>query len=120
MSEKLVKLARALQAKAGDVEWEKTEDEGTFEADFAGFGVQIAQVETEGEETLYTLRIFDADGEFLEEVSDEDLTEILNRKEPTEPSVMFEIMQDIHRAARRSAMGVDKAIDTILDALAAN
>jgi hypothetical protein len=31
---------------------------------------------------------------------------------------MFELMQDIHRAARRSAMGVDRAIDSILGALA--
>ena len=118
MDEKFVTLARRLQAKAGDASWEKTDDEETFETDFAGFGVQIAQVETEGEESLYTLRIYDTEGEFLDEFSDEDLTEILNRTEPTEPSEMFELMKDIHRAARRSAMGVDKAIDAILDALA--
>jgi len=120
MNEKLVTLARRLQAKAGDVSWEKTEDEGTYETDFAGFGVQISEVETEGQEALYTIRIFDADGEFLDEFSDEDLTEILNRTKPTEPSEMFAVLQDIHRAARRSAMGVDRAIDKILDALAEN
>ena len=118
MDDKLVTLVRRLEDKAGEVSWEKTEEEETFETDFAGFGVQIAQVDAEGEESLYTLRIYDTDGEFLDEFSDEDLTEILNRTEPTEPSEMFEVMKGIHRAARRSAMGVGKAVDAILEALA--
>jgi hypothetical protein len=120
MNDKLVTLAQRLQAKAGDVDWEKTDEEGAFETDFAGFGVQIARIEAEGEETLYSIRLFDAEGEFLDEFTDEDLTEILNREKPTEPSEMFAVLQDIHRSARRSAMGVDKAIDTILDALSEN
>jgi hypothetical protein len=118
MSEKFVTLARRLQTKAGGIEWEKTDEDGTYETDFAGFGVQIAEIDEEGEETIYVLRIFDQEGVLLDEFSDEDLTEILNLKNPTEPSEMFELMQDIHRAARRSAMGVERAIDTILSALA--
>ncbi|HEY2513537.1 MAG TPA: hypothetical protein VGI39_21865, partial [Polyangiaceae bacterium] len=86
MSEKFVTLAERLHSKAGSAEWERTEDEGTFETEFAGFGVQISEIEDEDEETLYTLRIFDGDGNLLDEFSDEDLTEILNRKKPTEPS----------------------------------
>ena len=92
MNEKLVTLALRLQAKAGDVAWEKTDDEEAFETDFAGFSVQIARLETDGEETLFTIRLFDTDGEFLDEFTDEDLTEILNREKPTEPSEMCGIL----------------------------
>ena len=115
--EKLVTLVRKLHARGGSVAWDKTDEEDTFEADFAGFAVQIS--ETEDGEPIYTLRIFDDAGALLDELTDEDLTEILNQTEPTEPAVMFALMQDIHRAARRSALGVDKAIDTILSALGA-
>jgi hypothetical protein len=113
--EKLVTLVRRLHDRGGSVSWDKTDDEDTYETEFAGFAVQIAEIE-DGE-PIYTLRIFDEGGALLDEFTDEDLTEILNQTEPTEPSVMFALMQDIHRAARRSAMGVDKAIDTILGAL---
>ena len=113
--EKLVTLVRRLHDRGGNVAWEKTDEEDTFETEFAGFALQIA--ETDDAEPIYTLRIFDESGSLLDEFSDEDLTEILNQTEPTEPSVMFAVMQDIHRAARRSALGVDKAIDAILGAL---
>jgi hypothetical protein len=118
MDDKLVTLVRRLEDKAGEVSWEKTEEEETFETDFAGFGVQIGRDDAEGEEPLYKLRLFDTEGEFLDEFTDDDLTVILNRTEPTEPSEMFEVMKAIHRTARRSAMGVGKAVDAILEALA--
>jgi hypothetical protein len=115
MDEKLVTLVQRLRARGGGIGWERTDEEGTFETDFNGFAVQIS--ESEGEEPLYTLRIFDREGAMLDEFTDEDLTEIMNRSEPTEPNVMFTVMQDIYRAARRSALGVDKAVDAILAAL---
>jgi hypothetical protein len=118
MDDKFVTLVRRLEEKAGDVSWQKTDDEQTFETDFAGFGVQIAQVEVEGEEPLFTLRLLDTDGEFLDEFTDEDLTDILSRTETVDPSEMFEVMRGIHRTARRSATGVHRAVDAILEALA--
>ena len=116
--DKLVTLARKLhkQTRAGHVEWEKTNEEGVFEADFAGFAVQLSEAIAE-EEPVYFIRIFDREGVLLEEFSDEDATEILNRTTPTEPSVMFEVLAETYRGARRVAMGVDKAVDSILSAL---
>jgi hypothetical protein len=113
--EKLVTLVRRLHDRGGAVMWDKTDEEDTFETEFAGFAVQVA--ESDEGEPVYTLRIFDETGALLDEFTDEDLTEILNQTEPTEPNVMFALMQDIHRSARRSALGVDKAIDAILGAL---
>src|ERR1700691_5464295 len=63
MDDKLVTLVRRLAAKAGDVSWGKTEEEETFETDLAGFGVQIGRAEADGEEPLYTVRLFDTEGE---------------------------------------------------------
>ena len=115
--DKLVTLARRLhkQSRAGNVAWEKTDEEGVYEADFADYAVQLSEVVDE--EPIYFIRIFDREGVLLEEFSDEDLTELLNRETPTEPSVMFELMAETFRKARRAAMGVDGAVDTILSAL---
>jgi hypothetical protein len=117
--DKLVTLARRLhkQTKAGSVEWEKTGEDGVFEADFAGYAVQLSEVVED--EPIYFVRIYNRDEVLLEEFSDEDLTEVLNRTSPTEPSVMFELMAETYRKARRAAMGVDKAVDSIISALGA-
>jgi hypothetical protein len=54
-------------------------------------------------------QIFDADGALLEEVADPDLKDFL-----TDP---FKVMRTIDETARRSAMGVEQALDRILGAL---
>jgi hypothetical protein len=115
--DKLVTLARRLntQTRSGKIAWEKTSEEGVYEADFAGYAVQLSEVADE--EPVYFVRIFNDDGVLLEEFSDEDVTEIVNRTAPTEPSVMFELMAETYRRARRVAMGVDRAVDSILSAL---
>lgn len=115
MSNKHVNLIRRLHSRAASMAWEKTEEAGTYESEAAEFAIQIS--ESAEADPLYTLRLFDGEGTLLDEFSDEDLTEFLSKEAPTEGSEMFTLMQDVHRAARRSAMGVDRAIDAILVAL---
>jgi len=115
--DKLVTLVRRLRSRGGNVKWDKTEEDGTYETEFSGYALQIAELEEEDQDPIYQIRIFDGEGVLLDEFTDEDLTEIMNLTAPTEPSVMFAMMQDVYRGARRSALGVDKAIDVILGAL---
>jgi hypothetical protein len=115
MDNKQLTLVRRLQTGAGTLAWEKSEGEEAYEAESGGFTLQI--VEVAGTDPLYIIRLYDQESTLLDEFSDEDLTEVLSRVKPTEPSEMFTVMQDIFRAARRSALGADRAIDAFLSVL---
>jgi hypothetical protein len=115
MENKQLTLVSRLQTGAGNLAWEKTDTDGAYESQTGGFTLQIQEVA--GEDPLYVIRLFDKDSALLDEFSDEDLTELLSRTKPTEPSEMFTVMQDIFRIARRSALGADKAIDAFLAAI---
>ena len=96
----------------GSVQWEETESEGVFQAPFPEYTVclsmQLPDGNAPGSED-YVLSIFDARGVEIEEISDVDLAEDL--------ADSYEVMKHLYRAARRKAMGVDQALDSILSSL---
>ncbi len=96
----------------GSVEWEATEIEGVFQAPFPEYTVRLSMQSPDGHvpgSEDYVLSIFDARGLEIEEVSDVDLAEDL--------ADSYEVMRHLYRAARRKAMGVDQALDSLLSSL---
>jgi len=96
----------------GSVEWEETEIEGVFQAPFPEYTVRLSMQSPDGHvpgSEDYVLSIFDARGLEIEEVSDVDLAEDL--------ADSYEVMRHLYRAARRKAMGVDQALDSLLSSL---
>ena len=94
------------------VEWEETEIEGVFQAAFPEYSVCLSMQLPDGHgpgSEDYVLSIFNARGLKIEEVSDVDLAEDL--------ADSYEVMKHLYGAARRKAMGVDQALDSILSAL---
>lgn len=114
---KLVKLIELLAKRSdqGKVRWEKTLDDGVFQAAFSeGFSMRISErpsaQEPEGSDVVVTL--YNEEGEVIEEFSDLDFRgDQIFGKHP------YQIMKEIYTTARRTAMGAAKAIDTIIGEL---
>jgi hypothetical protein len=110
----MVYLVQKLYRRTSDgcVDWEETEIEGIFQAAFPEYTVRLSVQSPDGHapgSEDYMLSIFNTHGLKIEEVSDVDLAEDLVDS--------YEVMKHLYRAARRKAMGVDQALDSILSTL---
>jgi len=94
----------SLKTQAGEVRWEETGEERTYQASFPGYAVHVFP---RGED--YILQIFNDDGNLIEEVSDRDLTSYMGNA--------YIQMKELYELARRNAMGVEQALDKILSCL---
>lgn len=104
--QKIVLLIQKLIEKtsAAEIRWEDTEEENVYQVVLPEYSVRIWP---RGED--FMLGIFNAQGALIEEVSDVYLTDEL--------SEAYSKMKDLYDSARRIAMGVEQALDSILSSL---
>ncbi len=105
----IVKLVE--RTKAGSVTWEETGNRGVFQAAFPGYTIQVFSRENEDDPDVldYIVRIVNEEGNVLEEVADLELREVMEHPLST--------MKELYGLARRSALGVDEALNRILSSL---
>ncbi|WP_339541428.1 hypothetical protein [Pseudomonas sp. RA_5y_Pfl1_P24] len=108
---KIAKLVDVLlsQTESGVLRWAATEKSDMFQASFPRYSVRLYPHERNPIEVDYILQILNELGDIVEEVSDPDLRSVMERP--------FDVMRRLHDAARRSAMGVETALDDILNFL---
>ncbi|MCF3194139.1 hypothetical protein [Pseudomonas bubulae] len=108
---KIAKLIDVLvtQTENGSLQWAQTETSDMFQASFPRYSVRLYTQQAGPIEVDYVLQILNELGEIVEEVSDPDLKEVMESP--------YKVMRRLHDAARRSAMGVESALDEILDFL---
>jgi len=99
----------------GKVEWEETDIEGVYQASFRSHSVQIARKpargDPEGAEDI-VLAVYNQEGKLIDEIGDPDLVQFgLSTQEA------FQLMSKLYETARRYAMGVEQAIDNLLQEL---
>jgi hypothetical protein len=100
------------RSNEGKVRWEKTVDSGEYQAAFPHYSVRtFSRFNTEADVEDYFLQIFNDEGELVEEISDGEFSLMLG---PTAVPSGFKVMKDLYEVARRTAMGVEAALDTIL------
>lgn len=106
-------LIRQLLAlsRAGKVTWAPATESGAFQIAFGQYTVEILASAPNGIDLL--VRIVDGQGTVVEEISDGEMAEATG-------SFYFQTMHELHTLARRSALGADKAIDTLLSLLDEN
>ena len=114
---RLGKLIQLLHQRTDEkkIVWEQTIDEDVYQVAFPRYIIQIGYKSvTRGfeEETDYFIRILNEDNKTIEEATDIDLESELENA--------YKTMENLHRSARRQAMGVDKALDSILSNLENN
>ncbi len=107
---KLETLLAKLKERTEDsyVTWEETESENQFQAVLGQYIVRIVEIATGEPEVDYIFRILGDEGAVIETISDVDL----HRQNPDFPA--FQTMRQIFNLARRSSMGADKVIDSII------
>ncbi|MGA2588417.1 MAG: hypothetical protein ABSH32_00745 [Bryobacteraceae bacterium] len=114
--EKVWQLIRRLVEKTaqGNVVWEATAAQNTFQTSFPQYSVRVAELDRpnyRGPE--YVLEMLDGNGNVIERVDDVDIQNAV----PMESMEVGKTMHDLYRAARRHALGVDTALDSLLSEL---
>ncbi|MBT0624493.1 hypothetical protein KIH32_11295 [Pseudomonas fluorescens] len=109
---KIAKLIETLlaQTESGALPWAQTERSDMFQASFPRYSIRLyPQIARNSLEPDYVLQILNELGDIVEEVTDPDLQDVLETP--------FTTMRNLYDGARRSAMGVESALDEILDFL---
>lgn len=97
---------------AGSLSWQETVDKGTYIVSFSSYSVEISQISTEHDfEHDVVIRIRDSNGEFVESIADRDVGANLSGDARSNFYLQCEAL---YKMARRTALGADKALDSIL------
>ena len=110
----MLKLMQRLYAKtaAGQVQWERTANEDVFQSSFPSYVVRVSvEPSSNPEAPDYFLTIRDEHGRVIESTSDVAILQAIPE------SKAFTLMKELHDMARRQALGVDKALDSLLSEL---
>jgi hypothetical protein len=107
--EKLLKLVQKLLEKtnAGETRWEETVRPDTFQASFPNHVVWISTHQNSGADD-YVISILNEVGVAIESADDNALSKAFPQ------SKVFETMRELYGLARRGALGVDAALDSLL------
>lgn len=105
---KLVELLKQKQ-REGKLAWEETEKPTTFQVAFSESAVRISERPGDDNTDDVYLSVFDNQGRLLEEFSDVDLKGDLQNA--------YGKMYELYEQARRAALGVDKALDSLIGEL---
>jgi RecA-family ATPase len=93
----------------GEIQWEKTNEGDVFQKSFSSYSVRLSFYDSTAGITYYRVSVFDANGELLEQVTDSQLGEEFENA--------YDTLSMLYVTARRQAMGVEKALDDILQLL---
>jgi hypothetical protein len=110
--EKLLKLVQRLldKTKAGETKWEETVWPDSFQTSFPNNVVRISKNEN-GAVTDYVISVLNEVGTAIESADDAELSKAFPRAE------VYRIMSELYGIARRRALGVDAALDSLLSEL---
>lgn len=116
---KLWRVVETIKKKTdnGTLKWSQTEASGVFQVAFPSYAVRISKKENSSSsfgtivlgKEFHVFSVFNDEGDLVESASTYELIKINN----TAPTVMSEL----YETARRQAMGVEDALDSILDDL---
>ncbi len=117
--EKTVKLISMLEKRTaeGRVEWQETPDEGVFQAAFPGYAVRALMHRGSGfpdEGPDYFVQLYNENGVLIEEIRQDDIRE---GEDARAYAKSYNLLRSLYEGARRHAMGVEQALDQLLEKL---
>lgn len=115
----LILLSRLLKrTRENKIDWEPVRNSDEFRANFGDYAVTIAKRPDPEypEQPDYALTILDSESRPVEEVTNLSLAEIAEERDPNDPHP-YTAMAELYERARRTALGADKAIRSILEDL---
>ena len=111
--EKMANLIYRLHAQTmrGSLQWLETEEEGVYQLSFPNYAVRVSTRDSEMHSGLdFLVSIYNLEGKLIDEVSDQDMGEDMERAGAS----AFMTMRELYDEARRSAMGVQQALMEIM------
>jgi hypothetical protein len=108
------KLVQRLHAKtaAGELQWDKTVSKNTFQTAFPSYVVRVSvDYPEDAEAPDYHVAVRDGAGTTIESVSDRQVHNALP------DSNAFTLMGELFTMARRTALGVNQALESLLNEL---
>ena len=114
MANKLHEVVQSLKRRTdeGKLKWEVTLEESVYQTAFPEYIVKIGQRHTaydsgDNDSFDYYVLILNQDGTLIEDVDDVGLLQAGFEE-------AYQFLKGLHDGARRSALGVDKALDSLL------
>ena len=114
--EKLWLLIQTLVMKTaqGAVVWEATAAKNAYQASFPEYGVRIVESQRpDYSDPTYLLEVLDGNGKVIERADNTDVLEAV----PQAGIQARRTMRDLYNTARRHALSVDTALDSLLSEL---
>lgn len=114
-TEKIVSLVTKLynQTSGNKLKWVETAVKSEFQASFPNYSVHVKyETDPDNSRNYYYLVILNEEGDIIDVVGDYDIEEFTG--------VSSDILRRLFEEARRSALGVNAAVDSILSALDEN
>jgi hypothetical protein len=108
--EKIIKLVQTLIQKTNEneIDWETTETSDVFQVGFPKYSIRISSEDMDSFGNPHAgISIYNNEGTLIEHAFDSDFF----------PPLQADSLRKLHDAARRKAMGVDSALDNILNSL---
>jgi hypothetical protein len=114
---KLFEMLEKLERKtsANELKWEATANETSFQTQLSYYIIKIKQLIDQ--EKIHLLEIIDKDGTTLESIDSDELHRRLDLEGDLEAESVRQLMETLFIKARRNALGVEKALDNILNEL---
>lgn len=115
MMEKQKRLVASLvrRTKDSSIEWQSTIREGRFQVNFTTSSVQIYSTPTDMDEDDIHIALLNDQGDVVESFTDVSLT----RDSDEEGKSWYPIMLELYSLARRSVLGADRLLDSMLNEL---
>ena len=95
----------------GAVPWEETEEKGVYQAAFPPYSIRISERDDGTPEPDYVLSIYNEEGTLVDEI----VPSVVHEYIPSGES--YRLFKSMYETARRIAMGLEAALDKILEAL---
>jgi hypothetical protein len=116
--QKLLVLGLFNNTMAGKMAWKEAARDNVFQLSFSSYTVQISPSGTNSP-GLYTIEIVSDEGATVDRFSDAELAQMFGSMVEEVPNFMTwdGLLRDLYVVARRTALGADKALDSILGEL---
>jgi hypothetical protein len=111
-ADKYQQLVERLASKTDqrEVVWKEAAGSDTFQVSFANYSLTLSVSQNRQGALFYVISILNSEGNTVDSFSDEDIDEGTGGR-------YFNVMGELYHKARRQALGVDKALDEILEEL---
>jgi hypothetical protein len=101
-----------LATKNDRIKWEKTVEDNTFQTSFANYSLKINMWDSDDSGYIYVLSIVNSDGIEIARIMPEDVSNFTFEKKTS-----VAVFRDIYEKARRTALGIEKALDDLIESL---